>query len=68
MVVEGGPTLHEAFANARVVDRVEMFLAKVVVGPDGHQWSVFNHEGLYDVRSRRFGDDVLIEGYTRENH
>jgi diaminohydroxyphosphoribosylaminopyrimidine deaminase / 5-amino-6-(5-phosphoribosylamino)uracil reductase len=65
LVVEGGPMLHESFLKAGLVDRVEMFLAKFAVGPDGHPWDLASQEGLYDVHSRLLGEDVLFEGYTR---
>jgi diaminohydroxyphosphoribosylaminopyrimidine deaminase / 5-amino-6-(5-phosphoribosylamino)uracil reductase len=65
MVVEGGPMLHEAFASAGLVDRVEMFVAKVTIGPEGHPWHVFDQCALHDASARLLGDDTLIEGYTR---
>ena len=66
LVVEGGPTLHEAFAKAGLVDRVEMFIANRSLGPDGHRWNLFDQEALHDVTARPVGEDLFIEGYTRQ--
>jgi diaminohydroxyphosphoribosylaminopyrimidine deaminase/5-amino-6-(5-phosphoribosylamino)uracil reductase len=65
IVVEGGPMLHEAFFKAGLVDRVELFLAKLAVGPDGHPWHLASEQGLHGVTSRAVGDDMFVEGYTR---
>lgn len=68
MIVEGGPTLHEAFWNASVVDRVQMYVTPRVLGEPGVEWrrtpDMLNASAPYDRSVRLFGDDVLIEGYV----
>lgn len=65
LVVEGGPVLHAAFSKAGLVDRVEMFVAKVAFGPDAYTWELEPGDALFNVSSRTLGADMLIEGYTR---
>lgn len=68
LIVEGGPTLHEAFWNAAVVDRVQMYVTPHVLGESGVEWrrtpAVLNPGALSDRSVRLFGDDVLVEGYV----
>jgi len=68
VIVEGGPTLHEAFWNASVVDRVQMYVTPRVLGNPGVAWrrtpDMLNASAPYDRSVRPFGDDVLIEGYV----
>jgi diaminohydroxyphosphoribosylaminopyrimidine deaminase/5-amino-6-(5-phosphoribosylamino)uracil reductase len=65
IVVEGGPMLHDAFSKAGLVDRVEIFVAKLALGPGAHTWELEPEGALFEVSSRLLGDDVLVEGYTR---
>ena len=65
VVVEGGPTVHRAFWDRRLVDRVQMYVAPRAVGPDGvGWWSTVDRVAslLTDVRRTPLGPDVLIEG------
>ncbi len=65
LVVEGGPTLHDAFWRAGLVDRVELFLSPVVLGPDGVDWMPLPQgaiAGLANLSARPLGEDVMIEG------
>ena len=68
MIVEGGPTLHEAFWNAGVVDRVQIYVTPRVLGDSGVSWrgtaDMAAAPALADRSVRLFGDDVLIEGYV----
>jgi len=67
VVVEGGPTLHDAFWRARLVDRVQLFVTPHLAGKDGLRWDVLpigTLGSLADSTVRMFGDDVLIEGYV----
>ena len=72
LILEGGPTLHGAFWNAGVVDRVQMYVSPQVFGDCGVTWG--DTPGLANVtvlshRSvRLLGDDVLIEGYVHRPH
>lgn len=67
LVVEGGPTLHEAFWRAKLVDRVQFFLTPHMAGPGGLAAAAFpvgTLGSLIDSCVRPVGDDVLIEGYV----
>ena len=68
MIVEGGPILHEAFWNAGVVDRVQMYVTPRVLGDSGIPWrrtpDMAVASALADRSVRLLGDDVLIEGYV----
>ncbi|MEW6593391.1 MAG: bifunctional diaminohydroxyphosphoribosylaminopyrimidine deaminase/5-amino-6-(5-phosphoribosylamino)uracil reductase RibD [Thermodesulfobacteriota bacterium] len=69
VLVEGGGTVHGALLRAGLVDEAKLFVAPIFIGSDG--LPVVAGQGvtvvgqaprLSEVRSRRFGDDVLIEG------
>jgi diaminohydroxyphosphoribosylaminopyrimidine deaminase / 5-amino-6-(5-phosphoribosylamino)uracil reductase len=70
LLVEGGPTLHGALLDARLVDRAAVFVApKLLNDPSALPLSIGRARtamsealALRDVTTRRFGDDVLIEG------
>jgi diaminohydroxyphosphoribosylaminopyrimidine deaminase / 5-amino-6-(5-phosphoribosylamino)uracil reductase len=65
MIVEGGPTLHEAFWRAGVVDRVQLFVAPMVLGIGAIEWMPLPQGAiatLADLRTLPVGMDVLIEG------
>jgi diaminohydroxyphosphoribosylaminopyrimidine deaminase / 5-amino-6-(5-phosphoribosylamino)uracil reductase len=67
LVVEGGPSLHRAFWDAGLVDRVEMFITPRLLGPGGLEWLPFALLGggaLADVTARVVGRDILIEAYV----
>lgn len=63
LVLEGGRLVHEAAWEAGLVDRVQMFVAPVEVGPAGVAWmdrdAVFRAVDALAVRA--FGPDVLME-------
>jgi diaminohydroxyphosphoribosylaminopyrimidine deaminase/5-amino-6-(5-phosphoribosylamino)uracil reductase len=67
LLVEGGPTLHDAFWRAGLVDRVELFVSPLAVGTEGVDWISLGDgtlAGLRELSARPVGDDVLIEGYV----
>jgi len=70
VLVEGGARLHGALLDARLVDRVAVFVAPVLLG-DGDAVPLARGRGidamadalrLRDVSITRLGDDVLFEG------
>ena len=69
VLVEGGGAVHGAFLRAGLVDEVKMFIAPIFIGADGipvvdeqRVKVVKQAKRLQEVRSRRFGADVFIEG------
>jgi diaminohydroxyphosphoribosylaminopyrimidine deaminase/5-amino-6-(5-phosphoribosylamino)uracil reductase len=65
LILEGGPAVHRAFWDHRLVDRVQMYVTPGAIGPDGVAWwATVDHVAgrLHDVRSTRLGADRLIEG------
>jgi diaminohydroxyphosphoribosylaminopyrimidine deaminase/5-amino-6-(5-phosphoribosylamino)uracil reductase len=67
IVVEGGPRLHAALWDARLVDRVQVFRTSAAVGPEGVSWldsTIFSAAVLDDVSTLRLGDDEMMQGYV----
>ena len=68
LIVEGGPTVHQVFWDAAVVDRVQMYVTPHVLGETGVPWrrtaEMPTAAALTDRSVRLLGDDVLIEGYV----
>jgi len=70
LLVEGGPTLHGALLDARLVDRVSVFVAPRLLGDAGGlplavgrpRERMAEALSLRESTVRRFGADVLIEG------
>ena len=65
VILEGGPTVHRAFWDRRLVDRVQMYVVRRAIGPDGVPWwstADAVAAALDDVRSTPLGADILIEG------
>lgn len=70
ILLEGGSRLNAGAFAAGIVDRMMIYIApKIVGGDDGR--GIFagpgiekmaDARGLTDIRLRRFGDDILIEG------
>ena len=70
IVIEGGPCVHRAAWDERVVDRLEIFVTPHTVGASGLPWmpfDAFTLADLADVRVELVGEDVLIEGLTADN-
>ena len=67
VIVEGGATLHAAFWDAGLVDRVQIYVAPRVIGADGVPWLPFNVMDsplIVDPTSRLVGGDTLLEAYV----
>ncbi|MFO7785272.1 MAG: bifunctional diaminohydroxyphosphoribosylaminopyrimidine deaminase/5-amino-6-(5-phosphoribosylamino)uracil reductase RibD [Thermodesulfobacteriota bacterium] len=72
VLVEGGAAIMGSMMRGRLVDKVYMFKApKLLCGNDGIPVAAGPGAGRMDqclalgnIRVRRFGDDVLIRGYT----
>lgn len=69
LLVEGGGRIHGAFMRAGLVDQVTLFLAPLFLGSDAVAvvdelavQRVKESRRLVTRRTRRFGDDVMIEG------
>jgi len=64
IIVEGGVTLHRAFWDAHLVDRVQMYMTPHVLGAAGLEWLPLPLPGLGAVTERRLGADRLAEAYV----
>jgi diaminohydroxyphosphoribosylaminopyrimidine deaminase/5-amino-6-(5-phosphoribosylamino)uracil reductase len=67
LLLEGGPTLGQAFLEAGLVDKLLLFVAPTLAGEGpllvpGLKLPL----RLAHVTSRQVGEDVLLEGYLRE--
>lgn len=65
LLVEGGPTLHRAFWDAGVVDRVQVVETPVMLGGGV---AAFRPPAPVDAETRRIGDDLLIEWDVHRTH
>jgi diaminohydroxyphosphoribosylaminopyrimidine deaminase/5-amino-6-(5-phosphoribosylamino)uracil reductase len=71
LMVEGGAKVHGAFFHAGLVDKIYFFFAPKIIGGNravpmvGGPGSerITGALGVRRVRLRRFGDDIMIEGY-----
>ena len=71
VLLEGGAALHRAAWNADLVDYVQLYVAPVILGPDGVPWldgRVFSAAALFEPNVVPLGPDVLIEGYVHRPH
>lgn len=64
LIVEGGTTLHRAFWDAGLVDRVQMYMTPHRLGADGLGWLPLPLPRLGPVTRKLLGADILIEGYV----
>jgi diaminohydroxyphosphoribosylaminopyrimidine deaminase/5-amino-6-(5-phosphoribosylamino)uracil reductase len=67
IVVEGGVTLHRAFWDANLVDRVQMYVTPHQLGKPGVGWiagRVMSSTRMGQQRAAPVGEDVLLEGYV----
>jgi diaminohydroxyphosphoribosylaminopyrimidine deaminase/5-amino-6-(5-phosphoribosylamino)uracil reductase len=65
LMLEGGPALHQAFWDAGLVDRVQLYVGRIEIGANGIPWwSTVDAVSamLDDVRIVQLGTDRLIEG------
>lgn len=67
LLLEGGTTIHRAAWAGRVVDRVQRYIAPVVLGHEGVPWleGDVSITTLQDARVEPHGRDVLLEGYVQ---
>jgi len=71
LLVEGGPRLHGAFAEAGMIDEVEVYVAQGVMLPGGVPFAPaggLSLSGLADLEAVPVGDDVLLRGYVHRPH
>jgi diaminohydroxyphosphoribosylaminopyrimidine deaminase/5-amino-6-(5-phosphoribosylamino)uracil reductase len=72
LLLEGGMTLNTSFLKAKLVDKIYFFYAPMIMG-GGNSKGIAEDLGIdlvsrcisfTGVRTRRFGDDVMIEAYA----
>lgn len=72
ILIEGGPGINGSAIQAGIVDKVIMFIAPKIIG-GATAPSAIGGEGvarvddairLYDIKTKRFGNDLMIEGYV----
>jgi diaminohydroxyphosphoribosylaminopyrimidine deaminase/5-amino-6-(5-phosphoribosylamino)uracil reductase len=64
MIVEGGVTLHRAFWDAGLVDRVQMYMTPHRLGAEGLEWLSVPLAGLGPITRKSLGADMLVEAYV----
>jgi diaminohydroxyphosphoribosylaminopyrimidine deaminase/5-amino-6-(5-phosphoribosylamino)uracil reductase len=64
VIVEGGVTLHRAFWDAELVDRVQIYKTPHQLGPEALEWLPFQLPGLGPITIRQLGADTLLEAYV----
>jgi diaminohydroxyphosphoribosylaminopyrimidine deaminase/5-amino-6-(5-phosphoribosylamino)uracil reductase len=69
LLVEGGSRVHGSFLESGLVDQLFLFVAPIFLGEQGVPLATFSQRGrrrrlsqLKVVKSRRCGEDVLLEG------
>jgi diaminohydroxyphosphoribosylaminopyrimidine deaminase/5-amino-6-(5-phosphoribosylamino)uracil reductase len=69
VLVEGGSKVHGSFLQANLVDQVLLFVAPVFLGDQGVPLASFPGKNSVEILSqmkimstKRYGDDVLIDG------
>ena len=65
LLLEGGACLHAAAWDARMIDRVQLYVSPLAIGESGvpaFGGRSFAVRDLHDLRVEPCGDDVLIEG------
>jgi diaminohydroxyphosphoribosylaminopyrimidine deaminase/5-amino-6-(5-phosphoribosylamino)uracil reductase len=70
LVLEGGPTVHQAAWDAGLVDYMQLYVAPVVLGngPAIAPGPAAAITSLVEPAVRQLGPDVLIEGYVHGPH
>jgi diaminohydroxyphosphoribosylaminopyrimidine deaminase / 5-amino-6-(5-phosphoribosylamino)uracil reductase len=68
LLLEGGPTLAGAFADAGLIDKMLLFVAPVAAGGDGPHIlpRLRSPQELSHLSARLVGEDVLLEAYFQE--
>jgi diaminohydroxyphosphoribosylaminopyrimidine deaminase/5-amino-6-(5-phosphoribosylamino)uracil reductase len=64
VIVEGGVALHRAFWDAKLVDRVQVYMSPRRLGPRGIEWLGFPLPHLGTITTRELGADTLAEAYV----
>ncbi len=73
LLVEGGSKIHGAFLDESLIDKLFLFLSPKIVG-DSQALGIFGGKGvsnlkeaiaLREIRTKRIGEDILIEGYVK---
>ena len=64
VIVEGGVALHRAFWDAKLVDRVQVYMSPRRLGPRGIEWLGFPLPLLGTITTRALGADTLAEAYV----
>ena len=65
LLLEGGPTLGEAFLQADLVDKLLLFVAPRIAG-EGLRFAPRVNLRLHDLRAERLGEDVLLAAHVHE--
>ena len=71
LIIEGGAEIAGSALEEGIVDKINFFIAPKIVGgrhapgPVGGKGvvKIMDAIPLYRIRSKRFGDDLMIEGY-----
>jgi len=69
LLVEGGAAILKAFLRRNLADKVMVYIAPTIIGEGAGVVMLdftARYEELQDVRVRRFGGDVLVEGYLQQ--
>jgi len=75
LLIEGGPGINASAVQEGIVDKVIMFIAPRVIGGKSAP-SAIQGEGvarmeeavkIYSIKTRRIGDDLMIEGYIQKS-
>ena len=68
LLLEGGPTLAQAFLDGDLVDKLLLFAAPVLAGTDGPSFAprLRSPRRLHHLQVERVGADVLLQAYVHE--
>ena len=68
LLLEGGPTLAQAFFEADLVDKLLLFVAPVLAGGEGPAFAprLRSSRRLHHLQVEPVGEDVLLQAYVHE--
>ena len=68
LLLEGGPTLAQAFLEADLVDKLLLFVAPVLAGGEGPAFAprLRSSRRLHHLQVEPVGEDVLLQAYVHE--
>jgi diaminohydroxyphosphoribosylaminopyrimidine deaminase/5-amino-6-(5-phosphoribosylamino)uracil reductase len=75
LLVEGGSQINGSFLDEGLIDKILFFFSPKLIG-DREALGIFGGDGkatlgeaihLNELRWRRMGEDILIEGYVNSN-